>query len=379
LRKGLIAAVALLTAGFVAGCGAGSSPASSSDPGSSPAHRLLMQTFTGHHTIESGVMKLDLRIVPTGSSTVTQPVELSFSGPFASRGTGKLPESDFTIAVAAQGQRGALQVISAGGKGYITVGGQSYEMPASSFKHVESGVNSLAGSSGGSSTRSGAGAFSKLGIRPLDWLSDPRITGSAVVNGAQTTRVHAKVDAAALLRDLSRLLGKAGSLGVKNSASLPSSIAPATQSRIAKALGSPSFDVWTGKRDKVVRKLTVAATIPVTGQVRSLLGGMSSAAVTLDFEYSDLNQPQTIHAPASVKPYSVFQTKVDTLLQQIESGLATGSLNGTTTSTTTTGSATATTTGGGIAGIDKKYANCITRAAGDVKKMQKCSSLLGSG
>jgi hypothetical protein len=318
------------------------------------------------------VITLDVKVVPAGSSTITQPLELSFSGPFTST-AGKLPESDFTIDVSAQGQHGSLQVISAGGKGYIAVSGQSYVMPASSFKSLESGFGSLANSGGASASGSGSGAFAKLGIHPLDWLSNPQIVGSSTVNGAATTEVSAKVDTSAMLHDISKLLGKAGSLGVSGASALPQSLSAATQKRIATALGSPSFDVWTGKSDKIVRKLTVSATIPVTGQIHTLLGGMTSAAVTLGFEYSDLNQPQTITAPTSVKPYSVFQSKVDTLLQEIESGLVSGSLTGgTTTGTIQSGPST-------VTSGDKKYTNCITAAKGDVKKMQKCSSLLGGG
>jgi hypothetical protein len=374
LRKGLITAVALVTAGLVAGCGGGSSkPDPPAAGGSSSAQQLLVQTFDGHHTINSGVLTLDVKVVPGGSSTVTEPFEFSFSGPFTSTSTSKLPESDFTIKVSAQGQHGSLQVISAGGKGYITVSGQSYVMPASSFKSLQSGFGSLADSGGASASGAGSGAFSKLGIHPLDWLSNPQIVAAgSTVGGVATTQVHASVDTAAMLRDVSKLLGKSGSLGVSGTSALPQSLSASTQRRIAKALGSPSFDLWTGKRDKIIRALMVHATIPVSGQVSALLGGMTSAAVTVDFAYSDLNQPQTITAPTSVKPYSVFQSKVDTILQEVESGLVSGSLSGV---------GTGTVTGTIVPGTnrDRKYTNCITAANGDVKKMQKCSSLLGSG
>ena len=381
LRKGFITVVALLTAGLVAGCGGGSSKTDPPAAGSSTAHKLLVQTFEGHHTITSGVISLSVKVAPRGSSTIKQPLELSFGGPFASRGAGKPPESDFTIGVSGQGRHGSLQVISAGGKGYITVSGQSYQLPASSFKSVDSGLGSLAASGGASGAKSGTSAFSKLGIHPLDWLSDPQIVGNASANGTATTQVHAKVDVAAMVRDLSKLLGKTGSLGVSGSSALPQSISAATQKRIAAALGSPSVDVWTGTSDKIVRRLTVEATIPITGQTRTRLGGMTSAAVTLDFGYSELNQPQTITAPTSIQPFSILRSKVAAVLREIEGALLTSSLTG---GTTTTGGGT-TTNGTGTIQLgpssitDRKYTDCISKAAGDVKQMQKCASLLGNG
>jgi hypothetical protein len=285
-------------------------------------------------------------------------------------GTGKLPESDFTISISAEGHQGALQVISADGKGYITVSGQSYRMPASSYKSLESGLGSLA-SSGTASAKSGQGALSKLGIKPLDWLIRPQIVGSATVGGVATKHLRAGLDATAMLQDFSRLLGKVGSLGVSAASSLPTSISSATQRSVARALGSPSFNVWTGAADKLIRKLTVSATVPVTGATRTALGGMRSATLTLGFGYSRVNQPQTITVPTTTKPYSVFRTEFSTILEEIESGVVGGS-DGSDTGTSTTG-------GSGGTATDQKYTQCITAAAGDVAKMQKCSKLLAAG
>jgi hypothetical protein len=362
LRRVLLIATTLVTAVVVAGCGGDAPKQASGAPGSAAAEHLLAQAFEGHHAINSGVIKLDLELVPSGSSSITKPIELSFGGPFMNRGAGKPPASDFTISIAAQGHYADLQVISAGGKGYITVSGQSYRMPASSFKNLESGFGSLASSGTASSSKSGA--FAKLGIKPLHWLVSPQLVGSANLDGVKTTEIRAGLDARAMLQDFSKLLGKAGSLGLTGaSKTLPQSIPPATQSSIAHALGSPSFNIWTGAADRIIRKLTVAATIPVSGHTRGLLGGMRSARVSLDFEYSHLNQPQTITAPTVTKPYSVFRAEVTAVLQEIDGGLTNGALSGR----------------AGALSADQKYTQCITTAAGDVAKMQKCAKLLGGG
>lgn len=374
MRKGVITVVALITAAAVAGCGGGGSKSGSTTTGASAgtpsARQLLVKTFDGSHAIKSGRLSLALKLIPSNSSTITQPVELSVAGPFASNGGGKLPESDFKITISAQGQVGVIELTSAGGKGYITVSGSSYQLPASTFKTVTSGFGSLASSGGASGSESGAGVFAKLGVQPLNWLIDPTIVGTATVAGTATTHIHAKVDATKMVSDISKLLGKAPSLGVTSKgtlpAQLPTKIPAATQARVVKELGTPSFDVWSGNSDHVVRKLSVAATIPVSGQIKSLLGGMTSAGVDLTFGYSDLNQPQTINAPTAVKPFSQLQAKVNTILQTIESGIATGSLPG------STGTSTA-----AAGGADQQYATCIAAAKGDVSKMQKCASLLG--
>lgn len=368
LRRALITATTLLTVVVVAGCGGGSSKRPAGESGSVAAHQLLVQTFDGHHAIASGVITLDLTIVPRGSSTIKGPIELAFGGPFMNEGAGQLPESDFTISISADGHRGALQVISAHGRGYITVDGQSYRMPNSSFKHLESRFGSLASSGTGSGST--PSAFSSLGIKPLEWLLRPQIVGRATVDGVPTTRVRAGLDVTAVLHDFSGLLGKTGSLGISGTGSLPQSLSPATQRSIAQALGAPSVTVWTGTSDKLIRKLTVSATVPITGQTRKMLGGMRSASVTVGFEYSHINQPQAISVPTTTRPYSVLRAEVTTVLQEVESALFTGS--GTGAGTTTTGVS-------GASSADQKYTQCITAAKGDVAKMQKCSKLLAAG
>jgi hypothetical protein len=384
LRRASIIATTVATAALVAGCGGSSPGGASLTADSSSAHKLLVQTFEGHHKIKSGVISFALKVVPSGSSTITQPLELSVDGPFTNSAAGKLPQSDFTIALSVQGHTAELQVISAGGKGYITLSGQSFELPASSYSKLKSGLGSLAGSSVSSrnSNKSGTGTLGQLGIRPLDWVKQPRIAGSATVAGAATTHIAARVDAGALLHDLGKLVGSASSLtGTGAAGAVKQGISAAEQRSIANALRSPQLNVWTGTGDQVLRKLTFTATIPVSGATSTQLGSMTGAVVTFSLQYSHINQPQTITAPSSVQPYSVFRSEVSTLLQEIEGGLGTSTTSG---SATTSGT---TTTAGGFTGTIQSgtstvsnaapgYTRCIIAAKGDVSKMQKCSKLL---
>jgi len=370
---GLIAAAAaiLLTA-----CGA-SSPQSAST--------LLKQTFSGAHKVNSGRLSFSISLDPHGSSTLTQPIVLAFGGPFQSRGTGKLPESDFTVQVSSQGQSGSLSVISTGSQGFVSLAGTGYQLPQANFEKLESSFAKVASSGGGGKSQ---GILGKLGIDPLSWLTHPAVVGSASVGGTPTTHVRAQIDVPVLLRDVNAFLEQAGSLGVSGASKLSGGISAATQSAIAGDVQHPTIDVWTGNSDKTIRRLTIALTFPVTGQLSSLLGGMTSAAIALTLQYTDLNQPQTITAPTHLQPYSVFSSKLAGLIRDVEGsleGAATGT--GTGTSSASTGSATTTgsagSTSGGTAtspsvveGATGAYSKCITAAGQDVAKMQQCASLL---
>ncbi len=351
----------------------GACGSSSSSPGN--AQTLLRQTFSGEHRISSGRLQFSLSITPSGSTTLTKPISLSFSGPFQSRGTGKLPASDFTVSISAQGHTGSLAIVSTGSKGYVTMSSVSYQLPAASFQKLEQSFSSVAGSSGGGSG-TGSGVLAKLGINPLNWLSHPQVVGSSTVGGAQTTHIRAQVDVAALLRDLSTFLQRASSLGISGASSVTKGLSAATQQKVAGEIENPRFDLWTGDNDKTVRKLEVGLTLPVKGEVSSLLGGLSSAGIELTLAYADLNQPQTITAPTKVEPYKIFAAKLDALLREVESGASAAGLGSS--DTTSTGSSTTGTTSS-VAGATAAYSKCIQKAGQNVAKMQRCASKLGSG
>ncbi len=358
-----IVAVLVLSA-----CGS-SSPSGGS---SGSAQSLLKQTFSSGHSVKSGVLGFTLTLKPTGSSTLTTPITLSLSGPFQSRGSGKLPQSDFTIAISALGRHGSLGVISTGTAGYVNLQGTNYQLPQADFQKLEQSFSS-AQSSGGSQNP----GLTQLGINPQHWLTNPSVVGTETVNGASTTHIRAGVDVNALIGDLNTFLAKTAKNAAASS-SLPSQIPQATQRKIAAAVKNATVDVWTGKSDTTLRRLALDLTVPVTGKVSTALGGMTSAGIGLTVQYAKLNQPQTIATPTGVHPYSEFTAKLQSIGQAIAGALGGSALAG---GSTSTGSATTTAPSGGsgsAAGVSK-YSACIQKANGDVTKMQKCASLLNAG
>src|SRR5581483_3844090 len=281
------------------------------------------QTFTGTHKVTSGVLNLTLTIDASGSSTLNGPITLAFGGPFQTRGAGKLPESNFTVSVSALGRSASLGILSTGAAGYVSLSGTSYQMPQATFQKLESSFAQLTSSAG---TSQGSSTLSKLGIRPLQWLTDPTTVGTETVGGAQTTHIHAGINVPALLGDLNTFIQKASAASnVSGAAALRSGLSPATRQKIAAAIRNPSFDVWTGTSDKTIRRLTIALTVPITGSLSAQLGGVKSADIGLTMQYSDLNQPQKITAPTAVRPFTEFQTKVSAFLQGLQ-GAASGAL-----------------------------------------------------
>ncbi len=340
-------AVALTTVALAACGGSG---------GSQQAKTLLRETFKGNHQINSGKLSVRLAVAGSGSATAKGPFVLNFGGPFQSQGKGQLPKSDFTINLSALGRTATLGVISTGTNGYVTLQGGTYQLPASTFRQLESSFAGAAGSSSG-----GSSVLSKVGINPLNWVQDPTVAGNETVGGASSTHVHGKVAVDRLLADLSTVLQKASSLGISGATTLRSGIPSSTRARIASEVRNATLDVWTGTSDHTLRKLVVGFDIPVSGSVSTLLGGMRSAHLSLMVQYADINQPQTIATPSSAQPFSQFVAKVQSFIQGLQ-GAAAGSSQSL--------------GGSGSTQSLQRYTQCIQSAGGDVAKMQRCAAIL---
>jgi hypothetical protein len=364
-RVTALAATGALVVGVTA-CGSSASHGSSSSSGSSAGgsaassnpSTLLRQTFAASHTVKSGVLDLSLVITTKGSSELTTPLSMSLSGPFQSRGGGRSAQSALTIALAGLGKHGSLGVTTTAAGAYVTLEGTSYKLPSADFKKLQTSLGSK------SSTDSEPG-LSSLGINPEDWVSRPKIVGTATVDGVLTEHLHADVDVRAFMLSLNKVLAKESSTlqsAGSTAAKIPTHITAAEASKIAAEIRQPTVDVWTGKNDSTLRRLVVNATLPVHGSLSSQLDGLSSASIRLSIDYSHLNEPQTITAPANAQSFTQLTAKLETLGESLE-GLGAGS--------STTGSTT-----GGSSGQVSKYAACIQKANGQVAKMQKCAALL---
>ena len=337
------------------------------------ANQLLTETFSGVHTVNSGNVNFTLTIVPSGSNTPGAPITLSLGGPFQSLGAGKLPESNFAISFGGRGKSGSVAVLSTGSKGYVTLQGTSYELPPATFQKLQSSFAQVASTSSGSG--SGWGALGKLGINPMGWLRNPTVVGNETIDGTSTTHIRAGVNTSALVNDLSTFLQKASS--VSGTKSLPGGLSATAKSQIVSAIQSPSVNVWTGSSDKTLRKLQIGLTVPATGQLSTLAGGAGSAAIGLKIEYAELNQPQKITAPTTLRPFSEFQRKLQAFMQA-PAGLATDNGTGSSGSGGSVSGSSGAAASGSAAGVHS-YSQCIQAAGNDVSGMQKCSSLLSGG
>ena len=112
--------------------------------------------------------------------------------------------------------------------------------------------------------------------------------------------------------------------------------------------------------------------------------GGRSGTLTFTLEIDDLNQNQTINAPANAKPFSDLQQQLGGLgLGGALGGAGAGAGAGAT-GTPTAPSTGSSSSGSGSSGSSssaaqqkvQRYAQCLQAANGDAAKAQKCATLL---
>ena len=255
--------------------------------------------------------------------------------------------------VNAQGQGFRAGLTSTSDQLFVNFGGTAYEVPAQLLDQLKDSYRRSQQEGSGSQM-----SLEGLGIDPIQWLQDPTVEGTETVGGVETDHISSQVDVNALLDDVDAILAKVKAQGLPGAAGeqIPDRIPADARSQIEEAVKTANVDVWSGQDDHTLRKLTLALDVEPPADS----GGPRTLDLTLSIELSDLNQPQSISAPASSRP-------LNELLGQFQ-GLLGGALGGDALGGSSSG-------GTSSQQLDD-YSNCIQSAGSDVAAAQRCAELL---
>ncbi|TMM01668.1 MAG: hypothetical protein E6G10_12445 [Actinobacteria bacterium] len=311
---------------------------------------LLRQTFTSGGSVDSGKVTAQLEGDVRGIQGLTGPFKLRLEGPFESAGKGKLPRFDFNLGITVSGQSFSAGGVSTSDRGWLRVNGQAYAVPDAMFKKFRDSY--LAGARKSGNKQQPAPSLAALGVDPRTWLRGARKAGEADIAGTKTIHITGGLNVARLLDDVNNLLNRANTTA--DAKQLPPKLTDAQRRDLQRAVRSASVDVYTGKDDKLLRRLDVRVSLQRSGEVQ---GGNLRFQLQLDA----LNQHQDIKAPAGAKP-------LDELVSSLRSGVLPGM----------TGSAGGSTRGGATAPRQTTdYLQCLQAAGEDVAKLQRCAALQG--
>jgi hypothetical protein len=257
---------------------------------SGEAREIIQQGFGGE--IGSGRLTVDLTAKLQGIPQQQGPVKIELNGPYRSDPRGGLPAAALDMTISGGGQTFSLGLLSTGDRAFVGFGGTAYEVDAATVKRLNGGRGR-----GGQGVR---GALrDRFGVDPLRWVTDATDEGEATVGGVETRHARAEVDVKRTLTDLNRVVARTAARGRPAPTLTPDQI-----EGIRERIDDPKLDVYVGRDDGKLRRLSLDLAFEVPEDDRRRFNGLESGTITLDVELSEVGKPQKIEAPRSARPYS---------------------------------------------------------------------------
>jgi hypothetical protein len=235
---------------------------------SGPAGPALEQTAAKLNSIESGILSVSVRIDPKDGDEFGYEID----GPIQLAANGKLPLADVRYRQFANGEEETVRlVLEEDGSGWVERGGARTELTQAQLDELRAS-GSLLGDEGLET------------LRFEQWIADPKLSDGP--DG--TDKVTGDLDVAAALNGLAALSGL-----LEQDVRLEQ----ADRDQVAESVEESSFELLTGKDDRLLRKLALAFTFDseVPEELREALGEESvGAAFSFELELDDVNQPVQI-------------------------------------------------------------------------------------
>jgi hypothetical protein len=285
-----LVALLLFAALAAVGCGGGGDEKQSVED-------ILDQAF--RHEIKSADLTIEAELDLNGGASGGRPVRIEASGPFRSNNN-KLPSVDIDLRVGADGGGQTIQTgfLSTGDRAFVKFQDVFYEQPAAEVRKTN---RTLARND---KRRSSLRA---LGLNPRSWLGRATDEGEEEIGGVQTRQISGTLAVEAVLRNLNQFVRRSGpALGGATGQTVPDPLSAEDIQRFGEVVRDPSFSVYVGKKDDIVRRVSARLEFAVPEASREELGGLESGTLTFSVEMSDVNGEQEIEAPANARPLSAL-------------------------------------------------------------------------
>lgn len=336
------------------------------------AEALLDRAFS--QPVPSADVEIDAELEVDGLQGLEDPLRIRASGPYV-RERDELPQLDMDLEIGTPGAGQAIQagILSTGDRVFLKFGGVYFEQ---SQAQVAAANRRLA-----RNRSDGDGSLSDLGLDARGWIVDASVAGEEEIGGVTVEHVEGTLDVEALLNDLNGLVKR--STGALGSGDTPQPLGKDDIERLSSSVDDPSFDVYIGKDDDVVRRISLNVDVEVPEGQRADVNGITGASVQLSAELSDIGGDQQVEAPRVSRPISDLSRQLGGL--GALAGL--GSPDGTTTtpdpstgeSGLSDGGATTdgTTTDGSTSDDFERYGQCLEQARpDDAQAIARCSQLV---
>lgn len=272
----------------LASCGGG-------DDGEDPEN-LLDRAFGGE--LRSADVSLDAEIRLEGSPSFERPVRVQASGPFIA-GRDRLPSMDIELKLGTEGggQTITTGLLLTGDRSFVKFQDVYYERPAAEVRQANRELR----------RRRGESSLSELGFRPRRWLTSAEDEGRADVGGVETRHLSGRLDVKAMLRDFNSFVRRSGTAlrGAVGEAP-PQRLSTVQILTISSAIEDPTFDVYMGEEDGIIRRVSGRLEFKVPETSREDLQGVEGGSLEFSLEFGDVNGAQSVEPPAKARPLSAL-------------------------------------------------------------------------
>jgi hypothetical protein len=357
--RALIILVIAVTLGLaVAACGGDDD----SGGGGEDPQQVLDATFSNQQTITSGSFDLNFKVVAEGDQGGT--FEGSIGGPFQGR-EAKFPQFDLDAEIkldsSAQDFSGSAGLISTGEGAFVNFQDADYQVPQELFDQFATSFGQLQRQSRAQGNQPN-NFLQSLGIDPRDWLTDLSNEGTEDVDGTETVHISGQADVPKLIEDIKKIAKKAPNVSGRRIT--PQQLGQLDQ--LTNIIETADFDIYSGESDDLLRRLDAHLDLAAPEETP---GAPESVTLDVSLTIGDVNEPQTISAPASAQPLA-------SLLQQfgIDPSQLGGALRG------GLGAGGALPQSGGTqtapsGDASQAYLQCLQRAQGEAA-ITECAQLL---
>jgi hypothetical protein len=247
-------------------------------------------------SVKSANLVLDAQLKLAGGSAPSAPIHLRAQGPYIVN-KGKLPavDLDLTVSPGNGGQSVSTGFLSTGDRAFVKFQDAYYEQPHASVQQANRNL---------ATRQKQRGSLKALGLDPRSWLRGAKEEGEDDVGGVKTTRISGRLDVQKVIRDFNNLVRKSGGTLSGTGAPTPKPLSNSDIQQVADVIKDPNFDVYVGKDDGFVHRVSGRLQIVVPPSAQTLFGGLKGGSLEFSVELSKVNGNQRVEAPASSRPLS---------------------------------------------------------------------------
>src|ERR687895_319485 len=226
------------------------------------------------------------------------PIRIEAEGPFRTN-RDKLPSADIELRIGADGggQTVTSGVLTTGDRAFVKFQDVYYEQPPERVREANEAIRR--------NSNGGGRPLSELGLDPRSWLAEAEDEGDAEVAGVETRHVSGTLYVEILMRNLNQFVERSGSaLGGATGQPAPPRLSEADIRELTEAVNDPTFDIYVGKSDDIIRRVSGRVEFEIPKPSRAGLGGLDGGSIVFSIEFRDVNGDQEIEAPENARPLS---------------------------------------------------------------------------